>query len=204
MGSKFIGSGEDNNNVEVWYTNREGETKGGFHVGANDRFSMQVDLVSYAPTTKQIYLTMELEYLKGKVGQDARESLLDITGCGGQSIKVSETGPTNSTSGKFTFTETGTILGAKGHLHAGGEKMVMYINGKFACESKAVYGGAKGPNAIDSMSLCTTKGIPVKKGDTMTMVAKYDVSKHPVRHETHGMGGGMADVMGMFDIIFAS
>lgn len=58
--------------------------------------------------------------------------------------------------------------------------MVMYINNKFACESKAVYGGVKGTAAIDSMSLCTTKGIPVKKGDVMTMVAMYDVSKHPV------------------------
>jgi len=58
--------------------------------------------------------------------------------------------------------------------------MVMNINGRFACESKAVYGGVKGPNAIDSMTLCTTDGIPVKKGDTMVMIATYDVSKHPV------------------------
>lgn len=82
--------------------------------------------------------------------------------------------------------------------------MVMYINGKFACESKAMYGGAKGENAIDEMSLCTTSGIKVKKGDVMTMTAEYDVSKHPVRHESHGMGAGMADIMGMFDLIFAA
>jgi len=56
--------------------------------------------------------------------------------------------------------------------------MVMYINDKLACESKAVY--AKGAKAITSMSFCTTKGIRVKKGDKMTMRAEYDVSKHPV------------------------
>jgi len=58
--------------------------------------------------------------------------------------------------------------------------MIININGKFACESKAIYGGVKGPNAIDSMTLCTEEGIAVKKGDTMTMIATYDVSKHPV------------------------
>lgn len=117
IGAKFIGSGEDNNNVDVWYTNREGETKGGFHIGSADRFMMNVDLVSYAPANKQIYLTMDMEYLHGKVGADARESLLSVTGCGVPTIKISQTGPTNTTSAKYTFTEDGTILGAKGHLH---------------------------------------------------------------------------------------
>jgi len=204
VGSKFIGSGEDNNNVPVWYTARDGSHASGFHIGSADSFMMNIDLVSYAPASKQIYLTMDLEYLPGVVGSDARETLLSVTGCGVSSIKISTTGPTNTTSSKYTFVEDGTILAAKGHLHAGGDKMVMYINGKFACESKALYGGAKGENAIDEMSLCTTKGIPVKKGDIMTMMAAYDVSKHPVRHESHGMSSGMADVMGMFDIIFAS
>jgi hypothetical protein len=58
--------------------------------------------------------------------------------------------------------------------------MVLNINGVFACESAAVYGGVKGPNAIDSMTLCKEDGIRVKKGDTMVMIAMYDVSKHPM------------------------
>ena len=58
--------------------------------------------------------------------------------------------------------------------------MIMYINGKSVCESKAIYGGKKGEQAIDEMTLCGQKPIYVKKGDTMTMLAAYDVSKHPV------------------------
>ena len=141
---------------------------------------MQIDLVSYKKETSKVYVTMEMEYLPGIIGPDTRETLLSVTGCGVPSIKISESGPTNTTSAKYTFLEDGQILGAKGHLHAGGEKMVMYINGKFACESKAMYGGEKGAAAIDNMSLCTTKPISVKKGDVLTMVASYDVSKHPV------------------------
>jgi len=203
MGSKFVGSGEDNNGQDVWYTTRDGSHQGGFHVGPTDSFSLQIDLVSYQKAASQVYVAMDLEYLPGIVGPDTRESLLSVTGCGVPSIKISQTGPTNTTSAKYVFSEDGAILGAKGHLHAGGDKMVMYINGKFACESKAVYGGQKGAEAIDEMSLCTTKPIKVKKGDVLTMVASYDVSKHPVRHETKGMGGGMPDIMGMWDLIFA-
>ena len=116
MGSKFIGSGEDNNNVAVWYTARDGSSPSGFHVGANDNFMANVDLVNYA-AEKKVYLTMELEYMKGKTGMDATETLLSVTGCGVASIKLSQTGPTNTTSGKYTFTQDGEILGAKGHLH---------------------------------------------------------------------------------------
>jgi hypothetical protein len=121
-GAKFIGSGEDNNNVEVWYTKRsagsvEGEILNGYHVGEKDVFSIQIVLVSYAPATKKIYLTMELEYLEGIVGKDTQETLLDISACGGTGLKISQAGETNSTSGKLTFTENGVILVAKGHLH---------------------------------------------------------------------------------------
>jgi len=119
MGAKFIGSGSDNNNVDVWYTNREGDPKGGFKVGKADTFRMNADLVSYLTEDKEIYLTMELEYLKGTPSSlgDASETLLSVTECGGPSIKISSTGPTNTTSKPITFTESGTILGAKGHLH---------------------------------------------------------------------------------------
>jgi hypothetical protein len=165
---------------DVWYTTEDGQHQGGFHIGAADAFMLQIDLVNYQKAATKVYVTMNLEYLNGIVGPDTRETLLSVTGCGVPSIKISDSGPTNTTSAKYTILEDGEILGAKGHLHAGGEKMVMYINGRFACESKAIYGGQKGAEAIDAMSLCTTKPIPVKKGDTVTMVAAYDVSKHPV------------------------
>jgi hypothetical protein len=141
---------------------------------------MNVDLVSYAPTTKDIYLTMDLEYMKGKVGQDSQETLLDVSMCGGTSVRAPSSGPATSKSGTMKFSKSGTILVAKGHLHAGGEAVDVFVNNKKVCESAAVYGGQKGPNAIDSMSLCTKTGIPVQKGDTMYFTVRYDATKHPV------------------------
>jgi hypothetical protein len=76
--------------------------------------------------------------------------LLSVTGCGNPSIKLSSTGPTSTKSGTFTFTEDGSLIGAKGHLHSGGDKMILYINGKVACESKALY-GSKGDSVRHSI-----------------------------------------------------
>jgi len=201
VGSKFIGSGEDNNNVPVWYTNKDSNKTSGFHIGPSDSFMMNADLVSLNTGNSQIYITMELEYLSGRVGSDAQESLLSVDVCGGQRLRTNPSGPTNSTSGAYTFKESGTLLLAKGHVHAGGDRVDVFINKKLVCSSKAIYGGQKGDQAINEMTICPE--IKVKTGDVMTFLVAYDVSKHPVRHESHGLGAGMPDIMGMLDVVFA-
>jgi len=201
LGSKFVGSGEDNNNVPVWYTTKDKSHNGGYHIGSSDKFMMNADLVSLNTAATPTYLLLELEYLPGKVGSDSEETLLTVESCGGQRIKTSNTGPTSSTSGKYTFKENGKIVLAKGHLHAGGDKVAIYINNKLVCESKAVYGGTKGDAAINEMSICPE--LAVKSGDQMYFTVTYDVSKHPVRKESHGMGAGMPDIMGMLDLVFS-
>jgi len=129
--------------------------------------------------------------------------------------------------------EDGRVLGARGHLHDGGVKVVMYLNDKFTCASDAVYGvkdqsdsgmdgmagmggghshggasgggvggqSAVGIKTISSMTPCTGP-FPVKKGDTMKLVAVYDLAKHPLRDT--GSGKGAADVMGMMGISFSA
>jgi len=71
LGSKFIGSGEDNNNVEVWYTRKGGDHNGGFHIGPNDRFSINADLVSLNSAATKVFLGFDIEYVKGQVGSDS-------------------------------------------------------------------------------------------------------------------------------------
>jgi hypothetical protein len=79
---------------------------------------------------------------------------------------------TNST--KFQVTDDSTIIWARGHLHAGGEKMILIINDKEVCTSVPKYNDA---TVITAMSLCP-EAIPLKKGDTMSVKAIYDLSKH--------------------------
>jgi hypothetical protein len=64
----------------------------------------------------------------------------------------------------------------------GGENVIVKINGKPVCESKAVYGGkdatSDGWATIGEMTPCYGP-ISVKKGDLMTLESNYDLEKHP-------------------------
>jgi len=64
-------------------------------------------------------------------------------------------------------------------------------------------GGEKssvGIKTISSMTSCRGP-FPVKKGDTLKLVAEYDLSKHPLRDTGSGKA---ADVMGMMGISFSA
>jgi len=199
LGAKFVGSGEDNNNVPVWYTTQDGSHTGGFHINSMDSFSMEADLVSLNAAESKIYITIDMEYLPGIVGGDTRESLVDVSWCGGERVKAPTNGVGRAKSGTWKFTDSGIITVAKGHMHAGGDKVQVYINNKLACESKAAYDSTKGSGAIAGMSLCPQ--MPVKSGDSLYFNVIYDATKHPLRHETHGFGQGMSDIMGMLDVV---
>jgi hypothetical protein len=67
-----------------------------------------------------------------------------------------------------------SIIWARGHLHAGGEKMILLINDKEVCTSFARYNDA---NVITQMSLCP-EVIRIKKGDTMIVRAVYNLKDH--------------------------
>lgn len=65
---------------------------------------------------------------------------------------------------------------AEGHLHNGGEKMVLYLNDQEICTSLPTYDKN---NGIVKMSTCDSP-IKIKKGDTISMKSVYDVVKHPM------------------------
>ena len=58
--------------------------------------------------------------------------------------------------------------------------MVLFINGKEVCTSRAVYGKGGDNNAetIQEMTACPV--IAFKKGDIVTMNSVYDLSQHPL------------------------
>jgi hypothetical protein len=107
----------------------------------------------------------------------------------------------------------------------GGVKVSLFLNNKFVCASNAVYGdkaenngggmmgggksgGSKAPagkaaasiKTISSMTSCVGP-YPVKKGNTLKLVAEYDLIKHPLRSTGSGKA---ADVMGMMGISFSA
>ena len=90
-----------------------------------------------------------------------------------------------------------------GHVHDGGDRVEMLVNGEVVCESKAKYGGEgkiKGEWAtIGEMGFCE-KPVSVKKGDILNIQAHYDFDAHPARMHAHG---GQAEQMGLANFSLA-
>jgi len=223
-GTAFIGTGEDSTEGGAVYTSDDGTRNTGYHIGAGDTFTGWAEVVNYNKEPKQIYVFYDLEWVPGLQGEDVKTVTLTATCGGSPAIKLSTTGPTNTTSGKFYFMEDGKVLGARGHLHDGGVKVSLWLNDKFTCASDAIYGDksasdsgmpgsaagghshgseASGSSSIKTISAMTScKGpYPVKKGDTMKLVAEYDLAKHPLRSTGSGKA---ADVMGMMGVSFSA
>jgi len=221
-GTAFIGTGEDSSEGGAVYTSDDGTRNTGYHIGAKDSFTGWAEIVNYNKQAKQVYVYYDLEWVPGLQGDDVKTVTLTATCGGSPAIKMSSAGPKNTTSGKFYFMEDGRVLGARGHLHDGGVRVSLFINEKYTCSSNAVYGdksasssgmGGKGMSSgkstgkssakiktISSMTPCRGP-FPVKKGDTMRLVAEYDLSKHPLRQTGSGKA---ADVMGMMGISFSA
>jgi hypothetical protein len=72
-------------------------------------------------------------------------------------------------------------------MHDGGTNIAMYVNGKEACSSEAIYGGPRGTRKGEDGKVWETMSgvkacrgpVEVKKGDTVTLKANYDLDKHP-------------------------
>jgi hypothetical protein len=81
---------------------------------------------------------------------------------------------TGRTVGQYKVVEACKVLWARGHLHAGGDKMIFEVNGKNICESKPTYNSQ---NVITAMSLCPDI-INLKSGDSVNIISVYDTNKH--------------------------
>jgi hypothetical protein len=76
----FLTRGEDNGAYDEYYTSKDGKYNSGYHMGGKDQFVVQTDLVNYNEKNVDTYVTFEIEYLEGKVGKDAVNSVVSVTG----------------------------------------------------------------------------------------------------------------------------
>lgn len=57
LGAGFLGTGDDNKNMQTYYTTPDGKYDAGFHLGTKDSFVANVMTVNYNTSPKQVYLT---------------------------------------------------------------------------------------------------------------------------------------------------
>jgi Stress up-regulated Nod 19 len=218
--SGFIISGNDE--AKNMFTPHNGTQffKSGYKLGARSQQFLQAELINYKHTDQKVYIVLEYEYTQhatdpkrtesGAGIADTAVSLFSVTGCQAPDYQRDPTKTQYETKIEpVPIPMDGWILNSKGHLHDGGDRIELLLNGKVICDSHAVYGKRKTTDSgqawevITEMEQCPTP-IRVKKGDLLSMKSYYDVVKHPARH-THSStkGDDMADEMGVFFLNFA-
>jgi hypothetical protein len=169
----FIDRGEDSGDTDTIFTTANGTFNSGYHMNSGS-LMVQYDMVNYQNVAKKIFINLEVEYVENQTGKDAAHALKSVTCQGLIGPRVGSGGPTVTTSMPMSVLSDATIVWARGHLHAGGEKMVISINGKPVCTSLPKY-DSKG--VITTMSLCP-EPIPLTRGQSVTISSTYDLTKH--------------------------
>ncbi|KAF2664916.1 hypothetical protein BT63DRAFT_79607 [Microthyrium microscopicum] len=186
------------------------ENKVGYMLKPTDKFALIVDLMNDNMVDAVVYLTITYDYVQGHPAgwDDMKPIWFDVAQC------LTSEWPAPYAQGKYsipapiwTANIDGDIVGAAGHLHDGGQAVVLEVDGKVACRSDASYGTSPefigkpmhgGPaEHISKMSLCIGDSLPHKKmvkGQKWKLRAEYDYSKN--KGDSHAEGKP-ANVMGI-------
>jgi len=170
--------------------------KSGFALGATDKISMTAELINYDKFKKEVYLTLEYEYVPNmkdhKDWYDVGMGAINVSPCGTMNLHPPPDKAAKYISPPWQVTGDGYLLDVKPHLHDGGINATFYVNGNAACTSSAVYGRDGGGISIDgakweTITAYTPCQEPVKimKGDNLTMEAYYDLTQHRLRPQSN-------------------
>jgi len=209
-GAVFLGSGSDDNINR--YNSPDNQIKSGFYVGKKDTIFFGLDVVNYHDRERTLYMVNEIEYYPGMpegythaqnhvVPLGLCDGLLSVMSANNIHAPVNEKKFTLQGKNEIEVTRDGHLIATTGHLHDGGLKMDITINGTKACESKIEYGGPGHeqvqPNGevwkTISRNVACDAPIRVHKGDRLQLYAHFDFNAHPPRMSSHGQEAeGMA------------
>jgi hypothetical protein len=168
----------------------------GYYLNKADKFSLIVDFMNERPQDKVVYMTITYDYVDGRPPgfSNYRTIWLDVAQCG-----TSEVAAPKQT-GKFVVKQTwkanlnGDIIGAGGHLHDGGVRLALEVDGKEVCDSRATYAKG-GPGGMAA-------GGGMMGGGGMSMAGKRAVEgllekRDPQGHHDGVAGGDHISAMSM-------
>jgi hypothetical protein len=185
----------------------------GYKLKTTDKFALIVDLMNENMVDKVVYLTMTYDIVPGHPANygDIKPVWFDVAQC------LTSEWPAPYDKGNYTVPSMmwkanfeGDIIVAIGHLHDGGQRVTLDVDGKRVCNSEASYGDTPEyvqkapmghPNSatehLSRMTACVDDKMAVKKlarGQTWKLRAEYDYDKNKgVLHEN----GKQGNVMGI-------
>jgi hypothetical protein len=115
----------------------------GYPIFPADRFGLIADLMNMNPTSKQVWMTMYYDYVEDHPsGWDEMKPVwFDVAQCGTSEVGGGQEGSNfKISSGAWTASFDGEVMGVGGHIHDGGVNLEVVSNGKVACNSSAWYG----------------------------------------------------------------
>lgn len=166
-----------------------------------------VEIMSEAATVLELYVTMLFEYVpKATPGyRDANLVWVDVTNCAKESDFKPGQGVYQRASRGFTMKEDGRLVFATGHMHDGGVRVELLVNGKVSCNSKQIYANRRGHYVEPADGTAIIKGLAmppgshisdvgvckdwgeVKKGDVLSVKAYYDEGQHMQMKKASGV-----------------
>lgn len=67
-GAPIFGSGDDSKDTAIYYTSLDGTYNSGYHIRDKYTVLAQSDLVNYNHETREVYISLDFEYVDGIVG----------------------------------------------------------------------------------------------------------------------------------------
>jgi hypothetical protein len=180
----FAGVGEDRG--RYIYDSADAKIETAYEIKNTDIIIATIEIINNLKVNQDVFAVLELEYIEGKPKLPAYSHTLSVSQCedgpGGYVHPKNGERKFNRTSTPMPVQLDGYIFNVRGHLHDGGETILLKNNGKLLCESRPVYGGegkeTGGWATIGSMGECNPP-VKVKKGDELTIEAYYDFITHP-------------------------
>lgn len=115
----------------------------GYFMRPADQFRLIVDFMNENKEDKTVYMTITYDYVEGhpKEFEEFKSVWFDAAQCGTSEVAPPQ-GKTQFTIGPVDWIANldAEIMGAGGHLHDGGQSVVLTVDGQVICDSEATYG----------------------------------------------------------------
>jgi hypothetical protein len=189
--SVFIGGGGSVGSGNPFSPRPGSAIKSGYWIGKGGKMYLTSEIVNYDTVEKQIYLTIDIEWVPGKEAgmYDVGMGALSSDRCADKEKGMLHPPKDKSITYKgeeWSIIDNGYFINFTPHIHDGGVNIKVFVNSKEVCEAKAVYGVDGGSTnapdgkkweTITAYTPCDTP-IPIKKGDKVYMTSEYDLTKH--------------------------
>jgi hypothetical protein len=186
--SVFIGGGGDVGSGNPFAPKPGSNVSSGYYIGKSSTMQLTAEIVNYDPVAKDLYLTLDVEWVSGKTSEllDVGMGALSAVRCDDKEKGIVHPPKDRAITYKgeeWTITQDGYFINFTPHIHDGGTKVEVFLNGKNICQSRAVYGEQKASGTGQSWQTIVdytpcNDAVAIKKGDQIYVTSEYDLTKY--------------------------